>query len=153
KDLEKHDAAEVEKPLGPEAVRDLERLREIARKLEEAGYLERRGDQLRLTARAIRKIGDKALQDIFAHLKRNRFGRHAVEHRGSGGDRTDDAKPYEFGDPFLLDLNEPLMNAVERNGPGTPVRRSPGDFEVFRTDLQPHASTVLMPDMRPSPLT
>src|SRR6059036_3409504 len=58
KDLEKIDPAEVEKLLGPEAARDLERLREIARKLEEAGYLERQGDQLRLTARAIRKIGD-----------------------------------------------------------------------------------------------
>ena len=152
KDLEKIDPAEVEKLLGPEAARDLERLREIARKLEEAGYLERRGDQLRLTARAIRKIGDKALQDIFAHLKRDRFGRHAVEHRGSGGDRTDDAKPYEFGDPFLLDLKETLMNAVERNGPGTPVRLSPGDFEVFRTELQTQAATVVMLDMSRSML-
>jgi len=147
KDLEKIDPAEVEKLLGPEAARDLERLREIARKLEEAGYLEQQGDQLRLTARAIRKIGDKALQDIFAHLKRDRFGRHAVEHRGAGGDRTDDAKPYEFGDPFLLDLKETLMNAVERNGPGTPVRLSPGDFEVFRTELQTQAATVVMLDM------
>ena len=152
KDLEKIDPAEVEKLLGPEAARDLERLREIARKLEEAGYLERQGDQLRLTARAIRKIGDKALQDIFAHLKRDRFGRHAVEHRGAGGDRTDDAKPYEFGDPFLLDLKETLMNAVERNGPGTPVRLSPGDFEVFRTELQTQAATVVMLDMSRSML-
>jgi len=152
KDLEKIDPAEVEKLLGPEAARDRERLREIARKVEEAGYLERRGDQLRLTARAIRKIGDKALQDIFAHLKRDRFGRHAVEHRGAGGDRTDDAKPYEFGDPFLLDLKETLMNAVERNGPGTPVRLSPGDFEVFRTELQTQAATVVMLDMSRSML-
>ncbi len=152
KDLERIDPAEVEKLLGPEAARDLERLREIARKLEEAGYLERQGDQLRLTARAIRKIGDKALQDIFAHLKRDRFGRHAVEHRGAGGDRTDDAKPYEFGDPFLLDLKETLMNAVERNGPGTPVRLSPGDFEVFRTELQTQAATVVMLDMSRSML-
>ena len=86
----------------------------MTKKLEEAGYLERKGDRLELTARAIRKIGDKALRDIFAHLKRDRFGRHAVERRGAGGDRTDDAKPYEFGDPFLLDLRETLMNAVER---------------------------------------
>ena len=139
KDIDKIDPAQVERLLGPEAARDLERLREIARKLEEAGYLERQGDQLRLTARAIRKIGDKALQDVFARLKRDRFGRHAVEHRGAGGDRTDDAKHYEFGDPFLLDLRETLMNAVERNGPGTPVRLSPDDFEVFRTELQTQA--------------
>src|SRR5439155_1519403 len=83
-------------------------LREIAKRLEEAGYLERRGDRLELTARAIRKIADKALRDIFAHLKRDRFGRHVVSHRGAGGDRTDDTKRYEFGDPFLLDLKETL---------------------------------------------
>jgi uncharacterized protein with von Willebrand factor type A (vWA) domain len=152
KDIDKIDPAEVEKLLGPEAARDLERLREIARKLEEAGYLERQGDQLRLTARAIRKIGEKALHDIFSHLKRDRFGRHAVEHRGAGGDRTEDAKRYEFGDPFLLDLKETLMNAVERGGVGTPVRLSPDDFEVFRTELLTRAATVVMLDMSRSML-
>ena len=90
----------------------------MTKKLEEAGYLERKGDQLELTARAIRKIGDKALRDIFAHLKRDRFGGHAIERRGAGGDRTDETKPYEFGDPFLLDLQETLMNAVERQRRG-----------------------------------
>src|SRR2546425_666809 len=112
-----------------------------------AGHLERRGDRLELTARAIRKIADKALRDIFAHLKRDRFGRHVVSHRGAGGDRTDDTKPYEFGDPFLLDLKETLMNAVERGGPGTPVRLVPDDFEVFRTELSTRAATVVMLDM------
>src|SRR2546422_3796981 len=146
-DLEKIDPAEVERLLGEESAHDLERLREIAKKLEEAGYLERKGDRLELTARAIRKLGDKALKDIFAHLKRDRFGRHAVERRGAGGDPTDEAKRYEFGDPFLLDLKKTLMNAVERNGAGTPVRLSPDDFEVIRTELSTQASTVVMLDM------
>src|SRR5207247_9198932 len=102
-ELDTIDRAQVEKLLGEEAARDLEKLREIAKRLEEAGYLERRGDRLELTARAIRKIADKALRDIFAHLKRDRFGRHVVSHRGAGGDRTDATKRYEFGAPFLLD--------------------------------------------------
>ncbi|OLB51583.1 MAG: VWA domain-containing protein [Candidatus Rokubacteria bacterium 13_2_20CM_2_70_11] len=146
-DLAKIDPAQVEKLLGEDAARDLDKLREIAKKLEEAGYLERRGDRLELTARAIRKIADKALRDIFTHLRRDRFGRHVVSHRGAGGDRSDDTKRYEFGDPFLLDLKETLMNAVERAGPGTPVRLSPGDFEVFRTELSTRAATVVMLDM------
>jgi uncharacterized protein with von Willebrand factor type A (vWA) domain len=146
-DLEKIDPQEVEKLLGEEAARDLERLKELAKKLEEAGYLERKGDRLELTARAIRKLGDKALRDIFTHLKRDRFGRHVVERRGAGGDPTDEAKRYEFGDPFLLDLKETLMNAVERNGAGTPVRLHPDDFEVFRTELSTQAATVVMLDM------
>ena len=70
-----------------------------------------------------------------------------MSHRGAGGDRTDDTKPYEFGDPFLLDLKETLMNAVERGGPGTPVRLVPDDFEVFRTELSTRAATVVMLDM------
>ena len=146
-DVEKLDADQIERLVGPEAAQDLDRLREITRKLEEAGYLERKGERLELTARAIRKIGDKALTDIFTHLKRDRFGRHAVEQRGAGGDRTDEAKRYEFGDPFLLDLRETLMNAVERQGAGTPVRLRPDDFEVFRTELSTQAATVVMLDL------
>src|SRR5437879_11411947 len=141
-DLDTIDRAQVEKLLGEEAARDLEKLREIAKKLEEAGYLDRKGDRLELTARAVRRIADKALRDIFAHLKRDRFGRHVVSHRGAGGDRADDSKPYEFRNPFLLDLKETLMNAVERGGPGTPVRLVPDDFEVLRTELSTRASTV-----------
>jgi uncharacterized protein with von Willebrand factor type A (vWA) domain len=147
KDVEKIDREQVEQLLGAESAEALEQLRQIAKKLEEAGYLERQGDRLQLTARAIRKIGDKALGDIFARLKRDRFGRHAVEHRGAGGDRTDEVKSYEFGDPFLLDLKETLMSAVEREGPGTPVRLSPDDFQVFRTELSTQAATVVMLDM------
>jgi len=151
-DMEAIDREQVERLLGQESARDLERLQELTKKLEEAGYLECKGDELRLTARAIRKIGDKALHDVFQHLKRDRFGRHAVERRGAGGDPTDEAKAYEFGDPFLLDLRETLMNAVERNGPGTPLRLTPDDFEVFRTELSTQASTVVMLDMSRSML-
>jgi len=151
-DLDKIDRAEVERLLGEKAARDLERLRELAKKLEEAGYLENKGGRLQLTARAIRKIGDKALRDVFDHLKRDRFGRHAVSRRGAGGDRTDDAKRYEFGDPFLLDLRGTLMHAIERGGPGTPVRLAPDDFEVWRTELSTQAATVVLLDLSRSML-
>ena len=146
-DLENIDPADVERLLGPDARRDLERLQEIAKKLEEAGYLERQGDRLQLTARAIRKIADKALRDVFARLKRDRFGGHRMEQRGAGGDQTDEAKRYEFGDPFLIDLRRTVMNGVERNGAGTPVKLAPADFEVFRTERQTQAATVVMLDM------
>ena len=151
-DLDDINRQEVERLLGEEAARDLERLKELAKKLEEAGYLENKGGRLEMTARAIRKIADKALRDVFSHLKRDRFGRHVVSRRGAGGDRTDDAKRYEFGDPFLLDLKETLMNAVERNGVGTPVRLAPDDFEVWRTELSTQVSTVVLLDLSRSML-
>ena len=151
-DLERIDPERMERLAGPEAREDLERLQEIAKKLEEAGYLEREGAELRLTARAIRKIADKALRDVFTRLKHDRFGGHAVHRRGVGGDQTDETKAYEFGDPFLLDLKETVMNAVRRQGPGTPVRLQPDDFEVYRTELRTQAATVVMLDMSRSML-
>jgi uncharacterized protein with von Willebrand factor type A (vWA) domain len=75
-----------------------------------------------------------------------------LNRRGAGGDQTDESKPYEFGDPFLLDLRETVMNAVERAGPGTPVRLTPDDFAVVRTELRTQAATVVMLDMSRSML-
>jgi uncharacterized protein with von Willebrand factor type A (vWA) domain len=151
-DLDRVDGERVERLLGPEAAEDLQKLKELTKQLEDAGYLERDGDELSLTARAIRKIADQALRDVFAVLKRDRVGGHEMNRRGVGGDQTDETKGYEFGDPFLLDLKETVMNAVERRGPGTPVRLAPGDFEVYRTELRTQAATVVMLDMSRSML-
>ena len=151
-DLGKLDPHEVAKIAGDEAARDLERLQEIAKRLKDAGYLEGDDDNLKLTARAIRKIADKALRDIFARLKRDRFGGHQVDRRGAGGDQTDESKAYEFGDPFLLDLKETVMRALARGGPGTPVRLAPQDFAVIRTEQRTQAATVVMLDMSRSML-
>jgi uncharacterized protein with von Willebrand factor type A (vWA) domain len=152
KDLDRVEPDKVEQLLGPEAREDLQKLQELSKQLEDAGYLERHGDELSLTARAIRKIADKALRDVFDTLKRDRIGGHAIQRRGAGGDQTDETKPYEFGDPFLLDLKETVMNALERSGPGIPLRLDPGDFEVYRTELRTQAATVVMLDMSRSML-
>jgi uncharacterized protein with von Willebrand factor type A (vWA) domain len=146
-DLEGIDTEELRRLLGDEAAQALEQLKQLRKILEDAGYIEKKGDQWELTPRAIRKIGQKALRDIFSQLKKDRVGRHETDHRGVGGDRTDDTKVYEFGDPFLLDLKGTVMNAVERQGPGRPVRLQPADFEVYRTELNTESSTVLMLDM------
>jgi uncharacterized protein with von Willebrand factor type A (vWA) domain len=151
-ELERLRPSDVEQLVGEDAARDLRQLQELARRLEEAGYLEREGDELRLTARAIRRIADRALGDIFRRLRRDRFGGHPDHRRGAGGDPTDESKPYEFGDPFLLDLRETLMRAMERGGPGTPVRLAAADFAVRRTEHRTRAATVVMLDMSRSML-
>src|SRR5207253_1555993 len=97
---------------------------------------ERKGDQLELTPRAIRKIGQKALKDIFQHLAKDRFGNHEADHRGRGGDRSDDTKAYEFGDPFLLDLRSTLQNAMVRQGAGTPERPQAPAAAAHRAALE-----------------
>ncbi len=133
--------------LGPEAQAMLDQLKELTKMLEDAGYIQKNGDRWEMTPHGIRKIGQKALQDVFAHLKKDGFGRHNVDVRGIGGERTEDSKRYDFGDPFLLDIQKTIMNSVEREGPRTPVQLLPTDFEVFRTELLTQASTVLMLDM------
>lgn len=151
-DLSKIDKEQLRDLLGDDAAQSLDQLQQLVKTLEDAGYLERKGSKLELTPRGLRKIGQKALQDIFQQMKQDRFGKHDAERRGAGGERTDETKLYEFGDPFLLDLRETLMNAIERNGVGSPVRIQPQDFEVYRTELQTQSSTVLMIDMSRSML-
>ncbi len=141
------DPEQVRQFLGPEAAQQLEQLQSLTRVLEEAGLIQRKGDHWELTPRAMRRIGERALHDIFGKLSRDRFGGHKVDRYGVGGDRMDDSKPYSFGDPFLLDMKQTMMNAVRRGGTGTPLRLAPDDFEVYRTELSTQSSTVLMIDM------
>ncbi len=152
RDLGRVDLERLRELYGEELAAQLEALRQITRLLEEAGYIQRTRRGYELTPRAIRRIGQKALREIFQHLKRDRFGQHQVERSGRGGEPVEETKPYEFGDPFLLHLPRTVMNAVQREGPGTPVRLQPADFEVFRTETMSRAATVLMVDMSRSML-
>ena len=97
-------AETLEQILGPEGRQELEKLRDLERRLEEAGYLKRKGDRLELTPKGVRKIGQKALHDIFSRLQIGRNGGHRVDRHGVGIEATHDTKLYEYGDPFNLDL-------------------------------------------------
>src|SRR6266700_1611637 len=105
-DLEAIDSDKVKSLLGDEEYQSIEQLKELMKTLEEARYIQKKGNRWELTARGMRKIGQKALQDIFNKLKRDGFGRHISPFRGVGGERTDESKAYQFGDPFLLDLEK-----------------------------------------------
>jgi uncharacterized protein with von Willebrand factor type A (vWA) domain len=139
--------------LGDDAARSLDQLAQMAQELEARGLVQRDSDGLRLTARGMRRIGQKALGDLFARLRRDRFGEHGLARRGQRGERADDSKPYEFGDPFDLDVERTVMNAIQRQaseGPrvaGAVPQLSAEDFEVHRSDALTRSSTVLMLDM------
>jgi uncharacterized protein with von Willebrand factor type A (vWA) domain len=133
--------------VGEEEATALQELQDMLKQLEEEGYVRRNGDRLELTARGIRRIGQRALEEIFSKLRRDGFGRHRLPDRGGGGERVDESKPYIFGDPFHLDLRETVMNGLRREGPGTPLHLDREDFEVFRTEHLTTAATVLMLDM------
>ncbi|MCL6648624.1 MAG: VWA domain-containing protein [Chloroflexi bacterium] len=152
-DLEGIDPEKVRELLGEEEATALDDLRHLAETLEEAGLVERRDGKLQLTPRAIRKIGDKALRDIFSSLKRNGFGNHDLrEQRGIGGERLEETKPYEFGDPLQIDIGRTVMNSVIRSGARRPLRLQAEDFEIYRNELQTQSATVLLLDMSRSML-
>ena len=133
--------------LGDESAESLERLSELARMLEEAGLVDNHEGQLSLTPRAIRRLGQNALGDLYRRLLRDRPGRHDLERSGVGHEREYTTKTYEFGDPFNLHIERTLRNAVTRGGVGTPVQLTPDDFEVERTESTVQAATVLMLDL------
>ena len=141
------DADKLEELLGPEARETLDQLKQFLEILEDAGYIRKKGNQYELTPRGTRKIGQRALVEIYNSLKADAFGKHEVRESGTGGERTDSTKKYEFGDPFFLDIQKTIMNSMYREGPGTPIKLKPDDFEVERTELITQTATVIMLDL------
>jgi uncharacterized protein with von Willebrand factor type A (vWA) domain len=132
---------------GPNLGGQIQAVKDMAESLLEAGYLKREGDELTLTARAVRKLGDASLREIFGRLKQDRAGGHATVRKGHGGDILQESRPYEFGDPFHVDIKSTVMNGVYRAGIGTPVQLSPNDFSIFETERSVQHATVLAIDM------
>src|SRR5438093_276917 len=95
----------------------------------------------------MRRIGQKALRDLYTRLKRDRFGDHPISVRGLGSERSDETKVYEFGDAFNLHVEQTLMNALRREGSRQPIRLKTDDFEVYRSEFSAQSATVLMIDM------
>ncbi|HUG55806.1 MAG TPA: hypothetical protein VMJ92_01910 [Candidatus Limnocylindrales bacterium] len=161
-DLEAIDAEQVERLAGQGARQALEDLQRMTALLEEAGLIRKDGERYELTPRGIRKIGQRSLEEIFATLKRDAFGRHRARSRGRGGDPTDEAKRYEFGDPFLLDLPGTVRNAVMRDAGEAraegrerhrmPLRLRAEDFDVYRTELVTQSATAILVDVSRSML-
>ena len=143
--LEDVDPEKLAELLGEDARRTWEELDRLRKLLQEAGYITD-DDSMDLTARGIRRIGQKALREVFAHLKKDRMGNHLMDTRGANGDLLGDTKPYEFGDPFQIDLQATVKNAVLRSGPKVPVRLSPQDFEVYRTEHMTRTATAVLLD-------
>jgi uncharacterized protein with von Willebrand factor type A (vWA) domain len=133
--------------LGEDASKSLEQLAKLARQLIDAGLMDVKEGRLELTPRGLRKIGQNALSDLFSKLIKDRMAHHVADREGIGHERTFDTKPYEWGDPFNLSIERTIRNALGRGGAGTPVRLSPDDFEIDRTESLTSTATVLALDL------
>ena len=146
-DIDDIDEEKLRELLGEEAAETLDQLKKFLEILEEAGYIRKRGSNYELTPRGTRKIGQAALGEIYAQLKKEQQGKHKVADPGRGVERSDDTKAYEFGDPFHLHLEKTIMNALKRDGAQMPVRLQRDDFEVWRSEQLSQTTTVLMVDL------
>jgi uncharacterized protein with von Willebrand factor type A (vWA) domain len=145
--LAEADIDRVRDLLGDDAARSMEKLAEMAKMLEDAGLINQKEGRLELTPRAIRSLGANALDELFSKLAKDKLGQHQQNRHGVGHEREYETKPYEFGDPFNLDLQRTIRNGLRRQGGGTPVRLLPEDFEIERTENLTRSSTVLMLDL------
>jgi uncharacterized protein with von Willebrand factor type A (vWA) domain len=160
----------LERQLGSPAVRDLEALRELERELERQGYVSRGDDGLRLTPRAVRRLGESALKRVFQQLSASGRGDHDDRHTGSADERTGLTRPWVFGDELPLDAARTVGNAVRRGGlqaragmPGSGprdardtagavgsaggVKLAVEDFEVAETERRASAAVALCVDL------
>jgi uncharacterized protein with von Willebrand factor type A (vWA) domain len=147
--LDDIDLEAVERALGRAAVDDVETLRRLERELTEQGYLLREQGELRLTPKAIRRIGAVALRRIFSSLDEGRRGDHDVAGLGLAGEPTGASRPWTFGDEEPLDVVRTVRNAVQRGAPRRPggaVALAPDDFEVLETERRTSAAVCLLVD-------
>ena len=145
--LAEADLDRVRELLGEDAAKSLEQMAQLTKKLRDAGLIDQVEGKLELTPSGLRKIGANALRDVFGSLEKDRLGQHQVERLGVGHERTYDTKPYEYGDPFQLDLQQTLRNALQRQGSTVPLKLSADDFEIEQTEHLTRSSTVLMLDL------
>jgi uncharacterized protein with von Willebrand factor type A (vWA) domain len=160
--LDDIDEESVRRSLGRQAVDDMEALRQIERELERQGYLQRNAGRLELTPKAVRRLGETALRQIFADLPEGRFGDHDQHDAGQAGERTGATRPWQFGDEQAIDTPATVRNALlrdatairERTGSGggagddlPRVRLSPEDFEVGETERRGAAAVCLLVDL------
>jgi uncharacterized protein with von Willebrand factor type A (vWA) domain len=147
--------------LGEDSAASLAELRRLAKRLEDAGLIEQREGRLELTPRGLRHIGQRALRELFSRLAKDRLGGHELALTGTGHERSELTRAYEFGDPFNLHIERTLRNAIRRDAQRSaeggaaaakaavrfPVRLQPDDFEIEQTEHMTSVATVLLLDL------
>ncbi|MEO7447169.1 MAG: hypothetical protein ABI336_02750, partial [Humibacillus sp.] len=165
--LDDVDVERLERYLGSDAARDMEALRQLERELERQGYVSRGDDGLRLTPRAVRRLGETALKRVFERVDAAGRGDHDDRAAGQADEPTGLTRQWEFGDELPIDTVRTVSNALQRGArAGAPARSTLGvaregahstvgggvellveDFEVAETERRSQAAVALCVDM------
>jgi uncharacterized protein with von Willebrand factor type A (vWA) domain len=146
-DLDQIDAEALERALGRSARDDLEAMQQVQRELDSQGFLTGQGDALRLSPKAVRRIGRTALRAVFDQIEAHDRGDHGMRRTGAAGEPTGTHRPWRFGDEESIDVIRTVQNATRRRvathgGPSL----EPGDFEVAETETVTRAAVALLVD-------
>ncbi|MEU4435165.1 VWA domain-containing protein [Nocardia rhamnosiphila] len=146
--LEDIDLEMLERQLGADARVDAARLAELERELRRQGLFERAPDgSLRLTPKALRRLGEVALRDIVGKL-RSRKGQRDTALAGAAGEPTGASRPWQFGDTEPWDVSRTVRNAVLRSAStgSRTVSLDVADVEIAETEQRSRAAVALCVD-------
>jgi uncharacterized protein with von Willebrand factor type A (vWA) domain len=144
--LDDVDVDTLEQHLGAGAAADFRALRELERELERQGFVSRGDDGLRLTPRAVRRLGETALKRVFAQIDASGSGDHEDHRTGSADELVGSSRPWVFGDELPIDAVRTVSNALRRGG-AIPGRLLVEDFEVVETERRTTAAVALCVDL------
>lgn len=149
--LEDIDLEALSAQLGAEAAVSARRLAELERELRRQGMFERADDgTLRLSPKALRRLGQNALRDVLGDLRAGR-GERDTTRAGAAGELTGATRPWQFGDTEPWDVSRTVRNAVLRraetgDAPAGGVRLDVRDVEVAETEQRERAAVALCVD-------
>ncbi|OZM72983.1 hypothetical protein CFN78_12115 [Amycolatopsis antarctica] len=146
--LEDIDLEALERELGADAGVDARRLAELERELRAQGLFERAPDgSLRLSPKAVRRLGEAALADA-VHSLRGRTGERDTTAAGTAGEPSGSSRPWEFGDTQPWAVSRTVRNAVLRTAShgGGAVRLDVADVEIAETEHRSRAAVALCVD-------
>ncbi len=147
--IDAHDLLDVDeellaRELGPQAVEDLQRLREVERLLADTGAIRHRDGEIELTPRGARLLGERALTGLLDRIEKQ----PSTRARGSEPEPTGQVRPWRFGDTERIAVGASVREALRHHRPGSgPVRLRPDDFLVEETEVRPRTATALLLDL------
>jgi uncharacterized protein with von Willebrand factor type A (vWA) domain len=151
--LDDVDVEALERHLGAADAADFRALRDLERELERQGFLTRDDEGLRLTPRAVRRLGETALRRVFAQIEAAGSGQHEDRRTGSADEPVGSTREWVFGDELPLDAVRTVGNAVRRTASlpaaarSAPLRLVVEDFEVVETERRTAAAVALCVDL------
>jgi uncharacterized protein with von Willebrand factor type A (vWA) domain len=137
--------------LGDQARVDARALADLERELQRQGLFERAPDgSLRLSPKALRRLGESALRDVVDRIGARR-GERETHRSGAAGEATGATRPWAFGDTEAWNVPRTLLNAQLRHAQmgqagGDDRQLDVTDVEIVETEQRTRAAVALCVD-------